>query len=805
MQKHFIGIIAALFAFLLPNSVFADGEWRGIIPDALGWNVDSIVEQWTQTSDIDSETFEQIHWAVIGDEKGDHDFVPVAQRYNRQLVITMSFINLGSETYHFDYSSRLELFIVKGDKTYRVDAIPTTNKTVIAPNGRIKKCSFVSKMNNRAFTEAFDNREGIGDLSINPANGKLLIEDSNGNSLLDNVEAPGELFILTPYRSSTTHIFPQLGKTYAVKDILNCINQYNDIQNKNTSISSNEEDFFGIQNESIEKVLGIPIVINEKSDTIVLFSFNNTPVDNDKTSDLLQKPFQSKNLLQIGFVPAFLLKIYNPSIYYDRLLIDEFKDNIIQLPESIAPKKYQEVNYAGSIKNSYLKLKEFAESGDNEAIEIIGRNYNPEDNLFKDGFLFEDNEDALQWLKSLSDKGFVQAQLLTGLYYENGQGVKEDLSKALKYFKMAADQGNDEAMVCYANVLRRLDQKKLEESIKWYRKASKLGNARGQYLLAMELIFTKDEDKLEEGIEWLQKSADKDYPDAVYRLGIQYLYGVGVPQDDRKAFSLMERAAKMKFALAYNILGYFYLHGIGVEQNGQMAALCYGLGSIEGIPESMYWYGRFLCDGYNVEKDVSLGYRLIKDAASEGYNEAEYFIGFDYYIGHFAKKNDKEAFFWLDKAAQNEHPTAMAILGDLYAYGRGVKANREKAIELYKQSADKEDPHGIFRWGQYLYQQKGANAQMGLNHIKAAAKMGNKPAQIYLENLDGLKSRSDDNDVDETEALDNDSFNGIEDIIGIDSPLQDSGNDDVDNLDEDEDEFNEDYDDDLDEENEFRR
>ena len=486
MRNFSISIKMTAFLFLFSSFCFADGEWRGVIPGALGWNVESIVEQWTQTSDIDSESLEQVHWTVSDDKNGEHDFVPAAQRYNRQLVVTLGFVNLGSETYHFDYSSRLELSIKKNNKTIRVDAIPTSNKTVIAPNGRIKKCSFVFKMNNRAFTEAFDNLEGIADLLINPTNGKLMIEDTEGASILDNVEASGTLNIFTPYRTSTTYLFPQLGKSYTVKDILKSVNQFSDIQEKNSGMPSDEDDFFEIQNNAIEKVLGCPIVIDEKKDTFILMSFNNVPVDNDKTFDLLQKPFHSNDTFQIGFMPSFLLKTYMPSVIYDQLLLDTFKDNIVQLPESIAPKKYQEVNYAGSLKKSYLKLKEFAESGDNEAIDVIARNYKLEDELFKDGFLFKNLEDAFQWFRNLSDKGYSQAQLITGYYYEGGIGVKENLSKALKYYKMAADKGNDEAMVCYANVLRRKDRKNFEESMKWYRKAAELDNARGQYLLALE-------------------------------------------------------------------------------------------------------------------------------------------------------------------------------------------------------------------------------------------------------------------------------------------------------------------------------
>ena len=74
--------------------------------------------------------------------------------------------------------------------------------------------------------------------------------------------------------------------------------------------------------------MGTPNVIDENPVEILLFSFNNAPVDNDKTSEFLIEPFHSKDRFEVGLVPAFLLKLYIPSIFYNRLLIDVFKENI---------------------------------------------------------------------------------------------------------------------------------------------------------------------------------------------------------------------------------------------------------------------------------------------------------------------------------------------------------------------------------------------------------------------------------------------------------------------------------------------
>lgn len=793
MQKFSIGIQMTILVFLFSGFCFAESEWRGVIPGALGWNVESVVEQWTQTSDIDSESLEQIHWAIGDKEDRPNSFVPVDQRYNRQLVITIRFFNLGSETYQFDYSSRLEVSINKSNKNICVDAIPTARKTVIAPNGRIKRCSFVLKMNNRAFIDAFDNLYGIGELNINLANGKLFIEDSDGNSLLDNIEAPGKLQVYTTIRTSTTYVFPQIGKSYNVKDVITSVNQISCNGDSNFS-SPQSTDAILINDGVIDSIFGVPTIFNEESDYILLYSYNNKPIENDKTSELLNMKFQAKDLFNIAVVPVELLKLYLPSDFYCRLILDEFKDNIAQLPESIAPQKYQEVNYAGSVEESWLKLKEFAESGDGDAIKAVLKIYSPENKEFIKCFNFETSKDLFQWIKNLADKGCSEAQMAVGFSYDNGIGVKSNLSKAIKYFKMAAEQDSPDAMVLYAHAICRKDRNNIDESIKWYRKAAERGNARGQFLLAISLDKINQK---EEAIEWLKKAADNGYSEALFMLGLQYYYGINVPEDDNKAFILVEQAARKECKNAYGMLGYFYLRGIGVEPNGKMAALCYQLGAREGLPESKYWYGRFLCDGFNVEKNVSKGYGLIKEAAEQGFSDAELFLGLDYLTGTIAQKNPTKAFFWLKKAADNNNATAIAVLGDVYIQGNGVKADKEKGLELYKKAAEMEDPYGIFRWGQHLYEQNGINAQMGLNYIKAAAKMGNKAAQDYLDQLDGLKKQDDDNAI-------NDDSNDNEDIDDENADNPADNTDDIDDLDDEEEDSNvEDDVDDLDEEDPF--
>ena len=53
----------------------------------------------------------------------------------------------------------------------------------------------------------------------------------------------------------------------------------------------------------------------------------------------------------------------------------------------------------------------------------------------------------------------------------------------------------------------------------------------------------------------------------------------------------------------------------------------------------------------------------------------------------------------------------------------------------------------MYRLGRLIYENKGANAQQGLNYIKEAAKLGDKDAQDYLDNLDSVNDPADEDDA----------------------------------------------------------
>ena len=86
-------------------------------------------------------------------------------------------------------------------------------------------------------------------------------------------------------------------------------------------------------------------------------------------------------------------------------------------------------------------------------------------------------EEAVDLFQKAADLGHSEAQLMLGMCYFNGDGIKRDYDEAVKWFRKAADQGNALAQynlgVCYINGIG--VNKDPAEAVKWYRKAAEQG------------------------------------------------------------------------------------------------------------------------------------------------------------------------------------------------------------------------------------------------------------------------------------------------------------------------------------------
>jgi TPR repeat protein len=61
-----------------------------------------------------------------------------------------------------------------------------------------------------------------------------------------------------------------------------------------------------------------------------------------------------------------------------------------------------------------------------------------------DGVL-QDYAEAVRWYRLAAEQGYAQAQYYLGEMYRNAQGFTQDYSEAVKWYRLSAEQGYSQA------------------------------------------------------------------------------------------------------------------------------------------------------------------------------------------------------------------------------------------------------------------------------------------------------------------------------------------------------------------------
>ena len=129
-----------------------------------------------------------------------------------------------------------------------------------------------------------------------------------------------------------------------------------------------------------------------------------------------------------------------------------------------------------------------------------------------------------------------------------------------------------------------------------------------------------------QAVKHLRKAAEQGHAEAQSLLGVCYLEGKGILQDDKQAVYWFRKAAEQGDTDSQRHLGYCYYNGHGVYQDLQQA---------------FYWY---------------------KKAAEQGHDYSQYFLGFCYEYGKGVKQDNKQASYWYNKAAKQGNEYAIRNL-----------------------------------------------------------------------------------------------------------------------------------------------
>ena len=193
--------------------------------------------------------------------------------------------------------------------------------------------------------------------------------------------------------------------------------------------------------------------------------------------------------------------------------------------------------------------------------------------------------------------------------------------------------------------------------------------------------------------------ADQGDVHAQYDLGLMYLDGQGIPQNDAEAVRWFRLAADRGHAAAQNNLGASYLNGRGVPQNYGEATKWYRKAADQGHVLAQFSLGTMYAEGNGVPQSFAEAMKWFRLAADQGNADAQFGLGGGYYHGLGGMpKNYAEALKWFRLAADQGDIGAQSYLGVMYANGEATPQNYVNAYMWFSLAAAQGDKDAVKKY-----------------------------------------------------------------------------------------------------------
>ncbi|GES98902.1 kinase-like domain-containing protein [Rhizophagus clarus] len=254
---------------------------------------------------------------------------------------------------------------------------------------------------------------------------------------------------------------------------------------------------------------------------------------------------------------------------------------------------------------------------------------------------------AFENYEKSAENGYIDAQAHLGYCYSSGYGTDKDLGKAIYWTQIAAENGAGIALY-------------------------NLGECH-------ELGIGMDKDEIK-AIEFYKKSAESGYVFTYLILGYYYVNGIGTEINKEKGFELYNlatgkndciknekeivndldevnywyhKASENDNKLALYKLGEIHELGIGICQNERRAFEFYKKSANQGFIDAQYKLGYIYSHGTEVDINIGKAFDLFKLAAEGGNIEAQRNLASLYKRGDGTEKNIEKAIYWYKKAIEN--------------------------------------------------------------------------------------------------------------------------------------------------------
>lgn len=188
-------------------------------------------------------------------------------------------------------------------------------------------------------------------------------------------------------------------------------------------------------------------------------------------------------------------------------------------------------------------LNEKAESGDYDAARTLGNYYRQLEQTKENDIL------SHYYYNIAAELGYAPAKFMVALDYMGGNGVKADMTLAVKYMQEAADEGVAKVQYMYALFCSGDGNKLNGKAISYFEKAAKQGLAKAQVALGDIYMFERKE--IDNAIFWWVcaymhgESASNDSNEAMNRLN--ELIQSGVQGGRERVDQMIEKISENKY------------------------------------------------------------------------------------------------------------------------------------------------------------------------------------------------------------------------------------------------------------------
>ena len=183
----------------------------------------------------------------------------------------------------------------------------------------------------------------------------------------------------------------------------------------------------------------------------------------------------------------------------------------------------------------------------------------------------EDYEAAFQKAEAAAQTGDTLAHAWLGSFYEYGQGVAENLTKAVQHYRVAIAHGEHSYPEWRVGVL-------IDEG--------------------------KTEGMLEEAVQLFERAAARGYSNAMVSLAVMQATGRGTPENYIAALDSYMNAARAGNSHGIQGVGVMFALGQGVEQDSAEAAAWFMIAALAGNERGRSNFDRMVADKSQSEIDA---------------------------------------------------------------------------------------------------------------------------------------------------------------------------------------------------------